>query len=87
MTPPPMTRKDPHREWHHIGGDLEASYDGSMYVDIRVIGEADASIFISRGALLNAAGLFDPAPLREGTLRVATRWTRGVVRRTAARRG
>jgi len=26
---------DPDREWHDIGGDLEASYDGERYIDIR----------------------------------------------------
>lgn len=47
---------DPERSWHHIGGDLEASYDGAMYVDIRGIGGSD-HFFISKGALQNAEAL------------------------------
>jgi len=55
---------DPRRTWHHIGGDLEASYDGAMYVDIRVKG-SDSRIFISKGALQAAEALMvNPNPLR-----------------------
>ena len=45
-----------------IGGDLEASYDGVRYVDIRVKG-TDRRFFISMAALKNALGLMVPKPV------------------------
>jgi hypothetical protein len=57
--------KDPDRVWVHIGGDLEASYDGARYVDIRQTTSKERILFISRGALKNAIALFDPPPIAE----------------------
>lgn len=37
------------RVWTHIGGDLEASYDGSRYVDIRTVGSDKMDLFLSKG--------------------------------------
>ena len=48
---------DPRRIWTDIGGDLEASYDGRVYVDIRVKGDPTACIFISASALKQALKL------------------------------
>lgn len=53
---------DPNRVWHSLGGDLEASYDGARYIDIRVKGSETTRLFISKGALEKALTLFDPAP-------------------------
>jgi hypothetical protein len=57
--------KDPNREWKDIGGDLEASYDGARYVDIRHKSTKKRLLFISRGALQNAIDLFSPPPITE----------------------
>ena len=55
-------------EWTHIGGDLEAKYDGSRYVDIRA-GERGNRIFISKEGLLQALSLFDKdRPLKNNLL-------------------
>ena len=62
---------DPRRQWRHIGGDLEASFDGSVYVDVRVRGDHSNRFFVSRSALQAALGLFDPAAAPQ---RVAARW-------------
>jgi len=71
---------DPGREWVHIGGDLEASYDGKRYVDIRArasrrkrVGsltgkwrdDKSATMFLSRSAFKKALKLFKPAPIAE----------------------
>jgi len=56
---------DPDREWHDIGGDLEASYDGERYIDIRNKSTKERYLFISKGALKNALDLFDPPPIAE----------------------
>jgi len=71
---------DPGREWVHIGGDLEASYDGKRYVDIRAragkrkkVGaltgkwkdDKSATLFLSLGAFKKALKLFKPAPIAE----------------------
>jgi hypothetical protein len=48
---------DPRRNWVHIGGDLEASYDGAVYVDVRVRGNEGERLFLSPAALNNAAEL------------------------------
>lgn len=48
--------KDPRREWVHVGGDLEASYDGAKYVDLRTF-DGQSVVFASRGTLLNAVDL------------------------------
>ena len=56
---------DPNREWNDIGGDLEASYDGARYVDIRHKSSKERLLFISKGALKNAIDLFDPPPISE----------------------
>lgn len=50
---------DPNREWTHIGGDLEASYDGAVYVDIRAKGAEGDRFFISKAAVEKALGLFE----------------------------
>lgn len=62
--------EDPSREWVHIGGDLEASYDGSVYVDVRVRGDKQARFFISKPALKAAIQLFRTTPAQ----RVAAAW-------------
>jgi len=54
--------------WTHIGGDLEASYDGAGYVDIRVRPKEDektTAIFISKEALQKALNLFDSLPAQD----------------------
>ena len=56
---------DKNRVWEDIGGDLEASYDGARYVDIRNKSTKERLLFISRGALENAVKLFDPPPIAE----------------------
>ena len=62
---------DPRRRWRDIGGDLEASFDGKVYVDIRLKGAPDSErFFISKAALLKALDLFHP----EMAPRVAARW-------------
>lgn len=48
--------------WTHIGGDLEARYDGRRFVDIRVRGTT-AHFFVSKGALEAALKLMDPPPV------------------------
>jgi len=53
------------RNWFDIGGDLEASYDGARYIDIRNKVNKKRLLFISRGALKNAIDLFDPPPVAE----------------------
>ena len=58
---------DPRRVWVHLGGDLEASYDGERYVDVRLRkrrgGRTHRSrLFLSKGALKKALTLFNPAP-------------------------
>jgi len=58
------------RVWTHIGGDLEASYDGVRYVDIRARardsgGRSGRVLFMSRGTLRGALKLFRPAPIAE----------------------
>jgi len=44
--------------WVNIGGDLEARYDGGLYVDIRVEGKKRSAIFVSAPALKKALKLF-----------------------------
>ena len=51
---------DPGRKWEHIGGDLEASYDGAVYIDIRPKGGGD-HMFVSKAALVEAMSLFPTA--------------------------
>lgn len=58
-----MGINSPNRKWVGLGGDLEASYDGAQYVDIRVKGSETTRLFISKGALENALGLFAPEPI------------------------
>jgi DNA topoisomerase IB len=55
------------RTWIHLGGDLEGSYDGFKYVDIRVIGHTEHAMFASKEIFENAMDLF-PA------LKVAARY-------------
>jgi len=50
--------KDPSRKWVDIGGDLEASYDGKRYVDIRNKMTEKRLLFISKAALEKAINLF-----------------------------
>lgn len=61
---------DPRRIWADLSGDLEASFDGARYVDIRSRFNPESRFFISRGALEAAVRLFTP----EMAPRVATRW-------------
>jgi hypothetical protein len=53
-------RDEAGRKWTHIGGDLEGSFDGKMYVDIRTKGNETGRMFMSRTALANALSLFPP---------------------------
>lgn len=46
--------------WVHIGGDIEATYDGSAYVDFRERGSEDRLMFASRELLFRALSLFPP---------------------------
>ena len=62
---------DPNRSWEHIGGDLEASYDGAVYIDIRPKGGGD-HMFVSKAALVEAMNLF-PAT-GKAALRTASLW-------------
>ena len=56
-----MTEKENDgRIWTPIGGDLEASYDGHKYLDVRARG--GSRIFLSKGALEAALKLFPDAP-------------------------
>ena len=48
------------KEWTDLGGDLEASFDGAHYVDIRVKGSKTTRLFISKPALQKAMDLFPP---------------------------
>lgn len=57
--------KDKRRTWFDLGGDIEASYDGARYVDIRHKDTKERLLFISRGALRKAIPLFKPAPVAE----------------------
>ena len=50
-------KNDKDREWVHIGGDLEASFDGFKYVDIRSKGKSDKT-FLSISVVENALLLF-----------------------------
>jgi len=54
------------RTWTHIGGDMEASYDGKQYVDIRLRGrdgeQPKPICFMSKGTLEGALALFDQPP-------------------------
>lgn len=54
--------KDPRRKWIHIGGDLEASYDGFRSVDIREISSHKHVAFMSRGTVKSLLALFKPEP-------------------------
>lgn len=47
--------------WVHIGGDLEARYDGGHYVDIRVKGKKRPAVFLSSAALRKALKAFPKA--------------------------
>lgn len=55
--------RDPRRQWHDLGGDLEGSYDGTRYVDVRHKSTRKRLLFISQGALEKVQALFQPAPL------------------------
>jgi len=44
--------------WSWLGGDLEAKYDGSLYVDIRHRGTGKRILFISHNAAENLLALF-----------------------------
>ena len=46
------------RRWTHIGGDLEARFDGRMCVDIRSRGKSKTRIFMKDQTLENALSLF-----------------------------
>lgn len=70
---------DPRRVWNHIGGDLEGSFDGAVYVDIRSRG-GDGHIFVSRAALLKATELFG---LTASAIRTAATQQRGSTLRVA----
>ncbi len=56
---------DPKRVWINLGGDLEASYDGARYVDIRMKRTHEHRLFMSKGAFEKALTLFDPKPLAD----------------------
>ena len=53
---------DPQRKWIVLGGDLEASYDGERYVDIRSKSKKQR-IFISLDGLKKAINLFGFKPI------------------------
>jgi hypothetical protein len=53
------------RQWIDLGGDIEASYDGFRYIDIRNKFSKERLLFISKGALEKAITLFDPPPIWE----------------------
>jgi hypothetical protein len=48
------------REWTDLGGDLEGSYDGAKYVDIKIKGSDTIRLFISGDALEKALELMPP---------------------------
>lgn len=54
--------KDPRRKWVHIGGDLEASYDGKRSVDLRMSSTHEHVAFMSRGTVKSLLALFVPEP-------------------------
>lgn len=54
----PLAMRLAARYWRHLGGDLEGSYDGSRYVDIRVKGTDDPVVFASPEVFHEALGLF-----------------------------
>jgi hypothetical protein len=49
---------DPKRKWSDLGGDIEGSYDGAVYVDIRHKTTHKRLVFISKSALKKALALF-----------------------------
>lgn len=57
------------RKWTHIGGDMEASYDGVKFVDIRLRGrdgeQPKLICFMSKGTLEGALALFDQPPVKD----------------------
>jgi len=57
---------DPDRKWFHVGGDVEASYDGSMYVDFRHLSTGERLMFASKTLLENSLKLFSD-PVRDQT--------------------
>ncbi len=48
------------RQWTNMGGDLEASYDGTRYVDFRAKGTGKCVMFATREVLIDAMRLFPP---------------------------
>lgn len=51
--------KDLQRKWVHVGGDLEASYDGEVYVDFKTIDKEERLMFASKSVLEKALKLFE----------------------------
>ena len=45
-----MTRKAK-KEWMSLGGQVEASYDGGKYINLRIVGDEESRIFISKELL------------------------------------
>jgi hypothetical protein len=62
---PYLKEDDPRRNWITLG-DLEASYGGGIYVDIRGRGEGDDSFSISRVAVERVLDLFTSEPTPPG---------------------
>jgi len=52
------------RVWRSLG-DLEASYDGAIYADIRSRKTKELLCFLSRGSVKEILNLFDPPPIRD----------------------
>ena len=53
------------RKWFHVGGEIEASYDGEIYVDIRILPTGEKVLFASKGVFENILKLFVPSPKRK----------------------
>lgn len=59
---PRIPEHDPRREWHDIGGDLEASWDGWKYVAIRTKSDHRIVVSMSAGCLDRARRLAPVIP-------------------------
>lgn len=55
--------KDARRRWVDVGGDIEASYDGRRYVDVRTKTGKERLGTFSQGCLEDMIKLFVPAPI------------------------
>ncbi len=55
-----MTRKAK-KEWMSLGGQVEASYDGGKYINLRIVGDEESRIFISKELLRRSLEITEEA--------------------------